>query len=63
MGRMPAGTMFSHILTLAAGLHFVSVGANRVPPAHSTAKWTCKHVRLGSLLTGINITHDAYVHT
>ncbi len=22
------------------------VGANRVPPAHSTAKWTCKHVRL-----------------
>ena len=27
-------------LTLAAGLHFVSVGADRVPPAHSTAKWT-----------------------
>ena len=31
---------------LAAGLHFVSVGANRVSPAHSTAKWTYKHVRL-----------------
>ena len=33
-------------LTLATGLHFVSVGTNRVPPAPSTAKWTCKHVRL-----------------
>ena len=33
-------------MTLAAGLHFVSVGANRVPPAHSTAKRTYDHVRL-----------------
>ena len=38
------------VLTLAAGLHFVSVGADHVPPTHSTAKWTCKHFRLARCL-------------
>src|SRR5699024_12637752 len=32
--------------TPAAGLRSTPVGAKRVPLAHSTAKWTCQHVRL-----------------
>ena len=32
--------------TPAAGLRSTPVGAKRVPLAHSTAKWTCHHVRL-----------------
>ena len=32
-----------HTALLAAGLRFTSVGAKRVPPAHSTAKCVCEH--------------------
>lgn len=37
-------------LPLAAGLCSTSAGAMRVPSAHSTAKWTCLHVRLARCL-------------
>ena len=36
--------------TIAAGLRSTSVGAKRMPLAHSTAKWACQHVRMSAWL-------------
>ena len=48
--------------TLAAGLRSTSVGAKRVPLAHSTAEWACQHVRMSACSLPAGINKGRYLH-